>query len=135
MPRWTGHPTCQPVHSSGNEARRERNFEAPLTSRSRRRDEVRGLSFIVSYLCELPRLVEGRDALVRPKRAHETAGAVSMALRTYVSPQRSKKLGKQESPACRELHDQNRKAIPADGCAVCVQLSVLSALTPKSASL
>ena len=39
------------------------------------------------------------------------------------------------NPACQEPYDQNRKAIPADGCAVCVQLSVLSVLIPESASL
>ena len=46
-----------------------------------------------------------------------------------------KRMAGRERPRPPGLHDQNRKTIPADGCAVWVQLSVLRALIPKSASL
>lgn len=34
-----------------------------------------------------------------------------------------------------ESLDQNRKTMPADGCAACVSLSVFSSLNPKSGAL
>jgi hypothetical protein len=41
----------------------------------------------------------------------------------------------QGSPARQERHDQNRKTIPADGCAVCVVVLVFKAASPKSGEL
>jgi hypothetical protein len=43
--------------------------------------------------------------------------------------------GKQEEPACQKVCYRKRKTISADGCAVCVQLSVFKALSPKSGFL